>query len=388
MTVQPIVPLQRRPLDLGSSLSGSFILLKRKAGLFLGLAAMPMALGTMVSIAALVPIIIGITQSIAQQEVVWPLVLGGVGLFAVGMLAVSLFQMRTYAMMSIATEEYVSGRDPFMSTLWSRSKGFVVRLLALVLCVWLAVMVLYGLLVAAVLGFVAAVARNAQDESSVAAALSMLVLAVFGFYAALFALLFLMPKVIYTVPAMALEGLDGFAGVKRAWSVTRGNYWRTFGWYLALAGILYLLNSTIAIIANMFSPLYQLQDEQQLQSDPEAALRTVMTAMVPMLIVVSVLSIGLSLVSVPLRQIYLTLMFMDQRVRNEMIVNGTIPRPGAYGPAYAAYPQQVQQGWPQQQPPQGWPQGAPQQVWPQQPSNTYQPQRQEPPYGQQGWPQG
>ena len=43
-----------------------------------------------------------------------------------------------------------------------------------------------------------------------------------------------MIKVVYTIPAMAEEGLDAIPSIKRSFQLTKGAFWKTFGYQLVL----------------------------------------------------------------------------------------------------------------------------------------------------------
>jgi hypothetical protein len=206
------------------------------------------------------------------------------------------------------------------------------------------------------------------------------------------------------MPVVAIERLGAMAGLRRAWSLTSGQFWRTFG-YLAVA---YLLVMTASLVLSGISQPFMTGSSGDLNDanplDPAFVGLIGAAVVVPML-----LQVVVQLFSVPFLQAVVTVMWAD-RV-------GDLPRglgnPAAWAPRPAAAPQSYPAGYGQDQPGQpfppqaqpGYPQRAypggdqPQQYGQPQPPQQYgQPQPpqqygqspqgygQQPPYGQPGYP--
>ena len=56
-------------------------------------------------------------------------------------------------------------------------------------------------------------------------------------------------KLLYLVPAVAIEQLGGLEAMKRSWSLTKGSFWRTFGYAvlpnLAVTAVLWVVNASV-----------------------------------------------------------------------------------------------------------------------------------------------
>ena len=196
-------------------------------------------------------------------------------------------------------------------------------------------------------------------------------------------------KLLYVVPACTIEGLGGIDSLKRSWSLTKGSFWRTFGYailpQLAVTAVVWVLNALSQVVGGAFGVA--------MPRNPTAAeSMAYLLALIPLFTITIVLQIVVQLFTTPFIQSYYTYMFIDQVRRNE--------QPSGYGqfgygqPGYPpagpqtgqpyGYPQQPAPGTP---PPGQGPQypGAPQP--PQQyPGQQYPPQPGQPGSSQNQWP--
>jgi len=388
----PTPVLQPSPIDIGGLFSGSIEALKRRFGLLVLISLMPalavlavMALATMLMVPSIVALANG-DRTAAPTGLI-----AGVALFVFGMLVAVLLQVKAYGMLSQAAYEIAQGQFPDFRGVLARTRGFLPRMASVIAIGVLAVVAIYGLFAILVFGAIGSVASSGQESAS--GALAVVGLIMLLSLAAVPLGLFLGTKLLYTVPAVAIEGLGGIEGMKRSWNLTRGAFWRTLGYYLLAAFAVAMVSSTVSMIGQVaLLPLGMNMSSLPDNPDPAQAL-AVVGAMIPAMLVIYALQVIVQMVAYPFLQSYLTYMFIDQVRRSEM------PAPPAYGypggPGYYAPPGQYyaqpQQGYPAQwqpdpgrswQPP-GWtPPGQAQP--PQQPGSQQTP----PPQGWSGWQQG
>ncbi len=111
-------------------------------------------------------------------------------------------------------------------------------------------------------------------------------------------LIFAIVVLLFATHAVAIEQLGPTDAVKRSWNVVQGNWWRTFGFFMAI--MLAIIGATLIIFlpAGMFLP--------------------------PVLIVL--LSTAFSAVVTPLVTIAITVLYFDIRVRKEQYTHNDLAR--------------------------------------------------------------
>ncbi len=135
-------------------------------------------------------------------------------------------------MMTVAAYEIAQGARPDLRGLLQRTRGFLPRMTPVIL---IALGVFAGHLRGAVRPRVrrSAVAcgigrtrrqrggpRGHRDRSSSPSSFSSR------------SAIYVQTKLLYTIPAVAIEQVGGIDGMKRSWTLTKGEFWRTFGYYL------------------------------------------------------------------------------------------------------------------------------------------------------------
>ena len=60
-------------------------------------------------------------------------------------------------------------------------------------------------------------------------------------------------RLLYFVPALALEKLDAVAALRRAWALTRGAFWRTLGYYVVAAVLVAIPSYAVSFISQFFA---------------------------------------------------------------------------------------------------------------------------------------
>jgi hypothetical protein len=366
--------LRPSPLDISGLFSGTFQALKQRFGLFLLIALLPF-------IASAVLVGAGVAIAVSAGLVAYasnfrggavPIgILVGAGVMVIGVIATVLIQLKSQAMMAVAAYEIAQGTRPDLPGLFQRTRGFLMRLTPVILIAVGALAVLYGAMIA--LGVGSAVTAARGGRSGGAAALG-LIGAIFLLLVLLVPLgIYVQTKLLYTIPAVAIEQLGGVEGMKRSWRLTKGGFWRTFGYYLLAS----LAAGAVSYLASFLGQMMTLPMMSRFDgSSSSSQVMAQLAALVPVYLLVLGLQMVVQLVTGPFLHTYVTYMFVDQVRRSEMPANpygtpsqgygygyqpGTQGHPGPYGaqpPQGYGQPgqgyQQPGQGY--QQPGQGYPQ--------------------------------
>jgi len=387
--------LRPSPLDISGLFSGTFQALKQRFGLFILIALLPF-LVSVVLVGSGVAIALGaglIAYASNIRSAAVPIgVVVGAALLVVGVIATVLTQLKSQAMMTVAAYEIAQGGRPDVRGLLQRTRGFLVRMLPVILIVVAVVVAIYGVIFVLAFGAIGTAARGGRASGAAA-------LGVFGAIALLFIVLvplgiFVQTKLLYTLPAVAIEQLGGIDGMKRSWRLTKGQFWRTLGYYL-------LASLAAAAISYVVSFIGQMMMVPMMSGfDRNASLAQVLAqlaALVPVYLLTFGLQMVVQLITVPFLHTYITYMFVDQVRRSEMPAApfGYGPPAPGYGYGYQPGPQ-AQPGPYGAQPPQGYgpppqgygppPQGygQPGQGYPPPAQYPTPPQQPQPPQGQ--WP--
>ncbi len=368
-------------MDISGLFAGSLQALRSRLGLFVLLVIFPSLLAIVTFL--LTAAIIGGAVAASNRNPNGGLVILGVIVFIAGLVLTWLAALKVYGMISLAAYEIAQGQRPDFKGVFARSKGYLPRFVALILLALVAFIVVQVVLVVIFGGLFTAASANDNRGLAGAAVASMLLLFLLGIPLSIF----LSVKLLYIVPAIAIEQYSGFDALKRSWNLTKGSFWRTFGYAivpaLAVAAISYVISLLTGLIV---SPM----GRGPVGTNP-GDVTPFLLAMVPVLTISLILQLAVSLFTLPFLQSYNTYMYIDQIRRKELVgQQGGYPEQSLYPPQGQQYPPQGQQYPPQgqQYPPQGQqypPQG--QQYPPQ--GQQYPPQGQQyPPQGQQYPPQG
>lgn len=350
----PTPVLRPSPLDIGALFSASFEVLKRRFGLVVLITLMPslfMMAIVAVGIALMVPAFAAAANG--SRPAVTAGLLVALVVMIVGIPASALLQLKSYGMLSLAAYEIAQGQHPDFRGVLARSRGFLPRMASVI-----AIGVVAGLLLAVVFfgaffGLIAVIMSRApyatESQASGAA------MAAFGVFALLVLVtvplgLILTMKLLYTVPAVALESLGGFEALKRSWTITRGAFWRTLGYYLVLSLAVGAVSYTSRLLSQLvLIPFGLSMPSIEASSDPSQAL-SMMAALVPMMLAISVIQLAVQVVILPFQQSYITYMFIDQVRRSEMPTAPPYgyPAAGYYAQPGQYYAQPQQQGYPAQ----------------------------------------
>jgi hypothetical protein len=150
---------------------------------------------------------------------------------------------------------------------------------------------------------------------------------------------YLRTKLLYTIPATAIENVGGIDGMKRSWRLTSGAFWRTLGYYLVASIAVSVITSMVTGVGQFaMMPVIAATAPGANSSDPGAALAA-LGALIPAVVIMVILGTALEIVAVPFLQTYGAYMYLDQVRRSEMPATpfGYPPMQPGYG--YAPGPQ-------------------------------------------------
>lgn len=343
----PTPVLRPSPLDIGGLFSGAFEALKRRFGLLVLITLLPtlfaiavIAIGSAMLVSSFVAVTAGSRIQITAVLV------AGLTVLVVGSLLSVLVQLKSYGMLSLAAYEIAQGQRPDFRGLLARSRGFLPRM-ASVIAIGIGAFAAVSVLFVAFIASTSAVASSSGGRGSGAAALAVIAFLVAGL--AIVPLgLFLTTKLLYTLPAVALEGLNGLEAMARSWRLTRGAFWRTLGYYILGS----LVVGAISYVVGLISQVALLPLGFALPSDSSDAgqFAVMLVGLLPALLLVLALRLLVQVVTYPFLQAYVTYMFIDQVRRSELPSTPSYGYQG--GPGYYAAPGQYyaqpQQGYPAQ----------------------------------------
>jgi Membrane domain of glycerophosphoryl diester phosphodiesterase len=332
-------------MDVMAVFSGTWSIVKQKFGLLLG---MTLAATGVVTVAlvlfglaiagSIVSMIAGVAPSAAA---IVGMVVGYLAVVVVSYLAV----FKAQAMITLGAYEVAQGRTPTFSGLLAGTKGFLPRLtvlFALGLAAVILISVLMGLLFAGM-------AESARSSGSSAAGLglvgvimvTMIIVIVGGYY--------LTVKLLYVVPLIAIDQLDGISALKRSWKLTDGAFWRTLGYVLLLAIVLGVGSTIISFIAQIFMiPAVGSLSALEYTNDP-AAVFAALLATAPFLIIPTLLTTAYQIVATPFMCVYVAVMYIDQVRRSELPPGYVPPTAASYNPP--GFPPVNPDGYPPPPPP-------------------------------------
>lgn len=203
--------------------------------------------------------------------------------------------------LSTSVSDAVIGRKTDLPSAWNRVKGRIPALIGstfllfIITLVWI-VSVTFVFILAA--GGVAEMGRNAAAALFIVFVLLPLLL---------IAYLYFPVRMLYSGQSIVLERQGVFASIGRSWKLTRKNFWSTFGRYLLIlivTGIIQaLIQGFVGLIIAIAGPMIP------------------MSFMSTISLFISALLLG---VVFPLTASYLTLMYIDRRIRLEGLADSLL----------------------------------------------------------------
>ncbi len=321
----PTPVLRPSPQDLGDVFANAFLVFRSRFGLLVLITLIPM----LFTIVPVIAIAIGAgAMAAAAANADGGAVMGSFGVtFALAIVAMIIGVLLSYkaqAMVSAATYEIGQGHQPTFRSLLSQTKGFLPRF-ALVLVIFVVLgALLAGVVAAIVMGMIGAQANSGTD--AVGVILAMGGLAFIVIIAAVVVGVILTVKLLYVVPAIALEGLGAGAGIARAWNLTKKAFWRTLGYYLVCAIAISVIDNVVTNIPRLtWSPMAGVTEN----SNDARVILASLAALAPLFILTMLLAAIVSAVTAPFKQIYVTVMYLDQLGRTELPAGTPDPAPWA-----------------------------------------------------------
>jgi len=316
------IPL--RPLGVGDILEGLFSILRRYPAATIGSAAVVFGVVAVLQILLLLPTFssLGDLSTSAEsgdldafvtqvESIPWVAVLVGASLVA--LLSFALYALLAGVLATVVGRSAVGARLTFAEA-WSR----VLPRLGRLILASLLVTVLVGMVwVGVALMWVVSVAIDAG---------LLYALAVLVTLSALPVSVFLGVKLALTTPAVALEStaegpIGPLTGLRRAWTLTRAAWWRTFGILLLGAVIAGALSQVVAIPLGIIVSAVPF--------DPQVAI-----------VVATLTGVVSQAVAVPVSGLVLGLVYVDRRIRAERLDVALARAAGIELPPTSAPPRQ------------------------------------------------
>lgn len=337
----PTPVLRPSPLDIPGLFSASIEAIKRRFGLLALITLLPSIVILLVVAGATMLLLPSVFAFVDGDGTAAPLgVIIGAFVLVAGMIVALLVQVKSLGMLSLAAYEIAQGERPDFRGVLARSRGFLPRMASVIAITVGAVVALYVVSIALVVGFGSV--RSGRGFAGAFAVIMMVLLAMIPLG------IFLAIKFLYTVPAVAIEELGGIEAMKRSWLLTRGSFWRTLGYalvaYLAVWAVSYVVSTVGQVVVFPFSMTMAAIGE----SSDAAQVFAGLAALVPAMAILFAVQVAVQLVTYPFQHSYVTYMFIDQVRRSDLPAAPTYGYPGATG--YYAQPGQYYG-----QPPQGYP---------------------------------
>lgn len=365
------VPLRPSPMDVGAVTSGAIAVYKARPLLFIGLALIPTVVtfvAVMAGFAALLPLAIAALDASQSESTITAIAMGTAAAIVGATFAWLVVQFKANGMMAVAAFDVIDGRLPTLASTTAQTRGLVRRVLPVAGAAALVTALAAAGLTYGFMGWflreLAAISFPGSNDI-----LAAVFLQFFGAFLGLGLVLglvwlvvtFLSVRLLYFVPALALEKLDAVAALRRAWALTRGAFWRTLGYYVVAAVLVAIPSYAVSFISQFFA--FPVSNTSSL---PEAGALGIALA-----VLAGVLQLAVAVLVLPFQVLYHTLMYRDQVNRS----TGNVVAPVRYGYARpgSAYPgvtplpggpvppAPASQPWHQPNPAQQWP--VPGQPW-------------------------
>jgi hypothetical protein len=362
-------------MGLGDVFTSTFSIFRRRIGAFLGLTALQQLITGVLLVGSMVVatgVVIGQLLSLDRLDSLDTasgvrIVVTSMGIMVAVIAGAALIagaaSLYFTGVMITCADEAMQQRFPTVSELRTLSKGFFSRYLLL----YLAGVLLYGLGIALALlpmglGMMRVLALASSgmstsqvDDQMVAAVLGAVLLSWLLIALVAAAAFVVEVKLAYVMQVCALEKLSGMAALRRAWGITKEAFWRTLG-YLLVFGLAAGAAQQVVSVASQ-GILGMVRVTMPSSSASQTSAREVMQmlqngGLMAAVIGVYVVMVLVQLVIVPLKLVYVTVMYRDQVRRREL---GPVAH--AFGmnnvpgqPVYAGQPMPGYYGTPGQPP--------------------------------------
>lgn len=301
--VQPgIVPL--RPLNLGEILDGGFRAIRANPKVMFGLSLLVLGIASVIEAVVLVvflgqampvldPALLEGSATASEALGVGP---GSVlGLLAAAV-AVFLATIVLTGLLIISVSQSVLGRVVSIGEVWTRARGRLGALVGLTLLIGVAATIAITLVVVVSALLIGGLATALGDSAGVLVLLGLLI-----FAAAVVATAWLSIKLALAAPVLVLERASVMTSLRRSWSLTAGHFWRIFGSLVLSSIIVSVISYALMVVPTLITAL--------VATSPDA----IVTATV----VTTVLSVLISAATTPFLAAVLALVYIDVRMRKE-----------------------------------------------------------------------
>lgn len=358
-------------MGLGDVFTATFSVFRRRTGMFLGLTALQLVVS---SVVAMIPIgiagavvvgqvaTLGYLRASRVLELVWTIaVVICAGILLAGLVAGAI-SLYFSGLIIVCAHEATQQRFPKVDELRRLSRGFVWRMLPLYLLggALYTVGVLFAMIPMGVSLFQMAVTMSSRggaqsDAGFVASLFGAILLSLFLIIVVAVVAFVIEVKLAYVLQVCALENLSGMAALKRAWGLTKDAFWRTLGYLLVFGVAAAAAQQVVSAIGQVIMSAFGASLSVSSSSDVEDLLANAQGAtFIAATVAVYVLLLAVQLLILPLRAIYVTVMYGDQVQRRELgPVNHAFGMAGAAPATYAGqtwYPQSPQYGYGTQAP--------------------------------------
>lgn len=290
------VPL--RPLDVGGLYGGAFAAIRANPGVMVGLTAVFVVLTQLITFLAQIPLTrIAVDPDAESGEVLGDLAAATGVSIGVGIVA-GIATLFLTGVLTIAVARSVMGERTSPAEALRALGPRILPLIGLSLLQFVILLVPTAL----VIGLIVVIAVTADGGPIVAVlvALVLFVLLSVGYLA-------ILPTVSLAYPAVILERLGPIAALKRAFELQRPGFWRVLGVLL----LTYLITGVVAfIVAIPFAIISAIVDDG-------AGLENLAGSTVPGLAAATVGAAIGQFLTVPFLSGVQTLLYVDQRMRNE-----------------------------------------------------------------------
>lgn len=301
--VQPgIIPL--RPLNLGEILDGGFRAIRANPKVMFGLSLLVLGIASVIEAVVLVvflgqavpvldPALLEGSATASEALGVGP---GSVlGLLAAAV-AVFLATIILTGLLIISVSQSVLGRVVSIGEVWTRARGRLGALVGLTVLIGVAATIAITLVVVVSALLIGALATALGDSAGVLVILGLLI-----FAAAVVATAWLSIKLALAAPVLVLERASVMTSLRRSWSLTAGHFWRIFGSLVLSSIIVSVISYALMVVPTLITAL--------VATSPDA----IVTATV----VTTVLSVLISAATTPFLAAVLALVYIDVRMRKE-----------------------------------------------------------------------
>ena len=334
----PTPMLRPSPMDLAGLFAGTLSAFRQRFGLLILIVVPP----TVLTVAVIILGGLGSSAAISAAAVDPQSLRGSlIGLLTAAFaatIAIVVATVKAQGMTAVAAYEIAQGERPTFAGLWKHSSGFLARMAPVLALVFAALLILWGLIAGLVVAIVVALAGRSMSR-----AVGLLSLAIVLMNLAAPLVWWLRVKLLYTVPVVAIEERGGIAAMKRSWTLTRGGFWRTLGYYVAASFAIGTVVSPLVIFGQL--PLVAIRYPHNVEHPGD--LWAPMVAAMPLLMIAVIVPVLAQLVTEPAIQTYTAYMYIDQVRRSELPPAPVGPPPGyrapgpywgAPGPAYFPQP--------------------------------------------------